>query len=106
MEIVLEASHTHLYPGHEGRISGVDAVSRLPAETTCRIDFADGGVAFATLSRADDADGDDLGLDDWALEVGAYTTGAETAIPVKRWRVGIRQEDDGLTFRIRGRLAS
>lgn len=101
MEIVLEASHTHLYPGHEGRVSGVDALARLPAGTTCRIDFADGGVAFATLSRVDDADGDD-----WALEVGAYTTGAGTAIPVKRWRVGIRQEDDGLTFRIRGRLVS
>lgn len=98
MEIVFEASHTHLYPGHEGRVSNADAAPTGKAAGTCRIEFADGGVALGSLTHAEG--------DDWVLDVGPYATAAGTDIPAKRWRVELRQGEGGLTtFRIRGKLA-
>lgn len=97
MEIVLEASHTHLYPGHEGKVAGVGTVPAMPAGATCRIDFADGSVALGSLTH-------ERG-DDWTLEVSPYTTAAGTPMPAKRWRLGLRQEEDRVAFRIRRKLA-
>lgn len=95
MEIVFEASHTHLYPGHEGKVAGTESVSSIPADTTCRVDFADGSVTFGSLTRAGG---------NWTLDTGPYTTAAGTDMPAKRWRVDIRQESHGLTFRVRRKL--
>lgn len=97
MEIVLEASHTHLYPGHEGRVAGVSGIAAMPDGAPCRVDFADGSVAFGTLARD--------GAENWTLEVGPYTTAAGTAMPAKRWRIGLQPAGEGLEFRVRGRLA-
>lgn len=96
MEIVLEASHTHLYPGHEGRVTGAGALAHLPVNAQCRVDFADGGVAFATLSHGDDGA--------WVLEAGVHATSAGTSIPAKRWRVALREDGGTLRFRILGRI--
>lgn len=95
MEIVFEASHSHLYPGHEGKVTGMDEASARSGGT-CRIDFADGGVAFGSLTRAGG---------DWVLDVGPYATAAGTDIPARRWRLELRR-GEGVTFRIRGKLAA
>lgn len=96
MEIVLEAGHTHLYPGLEGKVSGIDPALLEEAGAPCRIAFSDGSVAFGSLGRADDG---------WALDVSPYATAAGTDIPAKRWRIDLQQADGGVTFRIRRKLA-
>lgn len=95
METVIEAGHTHFYPGHEGWIAG-DAPAREGKATAVRIAFGDGVMAAGTLGPAGDS---------WELDVAPYTTAAGTAIPAKRWRVALRPEADGRTrFRIERKL--
>lgn len=97
MELVLEAGHTHVYPGLRGFLRGLEPGKIGAAGETCRIDFADGSVAFGALRPG--------GGEAWELEVSPYVTAAGTRIPVKRWRVGLEREADGRTaFRILGRL--
>lgn len=97
MELVLEAGHTHVYPGLRGLLRGPGPTATGAAGDTCRIDFADGSVAFGTLRPGSG--------EAWELDVSPYVTAAGTRIPVKRWRVGLEHESNGRTaFRILGRL--
>lgn len=99
MEIVLEARHTHLYPGLEGLVAGDDApapsagAEGLPS----RIAFSDGAMAAGTLKHADGAG--------WELEVGPYTTAAGTHIAARKWRIAFRRENGRTAFRVERKLA-
>lgn len=97
--VVLEAGHTHFYPGHEGWLEG-DAPALDDGERTLpsRIVFADGTTAGGTLKLAGDG---------WELEVAPYVTAAGTDIGAKRWSITFRSTPDRRTsFRIDRKLAS
>jgi hypothetical protein len=99
MERVLEAGHTHLHPGLRGFLRGPDPGNNGAAGDTCRIDFADGSVAFGTLKPG--------GGGSWEFEAGPYITAAGTRIPARRWSAELGCEPDGRTaVRILGRLAA
>ena len=96
MELVLEAGHTHLYPGHEGVVADGGL---LPAASPihARILFADGSVALAALTPERGSD--------WSLSVDPYRTAAGTGIAAKRWAVSFTKERAvGMRFRIRKKL--
>ncbi len=98
MEVVLEAGHTHFYPGHEGWLEG-DAPSAPagPGGVPSRIAFAGGVMAGGTLFPS--ADGG------WELEVAPYATAAGTDIAAKRWRIAFHRVAGGRTrFRIERKL--
>jgi hypothetical protein len=100
MEIVLEAEHTHFYPGHEGAVAGgAPILSRKGERWPSRIVFADGAMAGGMLKCTDDGR--------WDLEVSPYTTAAGTDIAAKRWQLSFRRHADGRTrFRIERKLAA
>lgn len=94
MELVLEAGHSHLYPGSGGFLRGSGPAA---SGGVCRIDFADGSVAFGSLKPG--------GGEAWELAVDPYATRAGTRIPAKRWRIGLdRDAGDRTAFRVLGRL--
>lgn len=96
METVLEATNTHLYPGHEGKVTGFDI--KAQSQLTCRIDFTDGGVVFGTLALGTNGD--------WELDVSPYVTTAGTDIAAKRWRITLKVDGDNtVRFRIRKQAA-
>jgi hypothetical protein len=99
MEIVLEAEHTHFYPGHEGRVVGdAPAESMGGGGLSSRIVFADGVVTGGTLKNVGGS---------WELEIPPYTTAAGTDVAAKRWQVTFRREADGRArFRIASKLAN
>ncbi len=80
--IRLSASHSHLYPGAQGRVLAAPAGAQ-----EAEIEFADGAHAPGRIEHG-------------ILHVGAYYTGAGTAIGPKSWRL----ELDGDRFRIIGRV--
>lgn len=80
MEIVLEAGHTHFYPGHEGWLEGDGPSAAGENALPVRIVFSDGAMAGGILSMAEDGG--------WELEVAPYTTAAGTEIGAKRWSIG------------------
>ena len=98
MDVVLEAEHSHLYPGHEGWL---ECEAPLPVSTEGlpgRIAFADGVMAGGTLKGSDGR---------WELEVDPYTTAAGTDIAAKRWQIAFRQVAGNRTrFRIERKLFS
>ena len=97
MELVFEASHTHLYPGHEGVVRGAPFSAVENERRDCSILFSDGVAVLATAVS--------LGNGAWRLDVGPYTTAAGTPIPAKSWAVDIdATEDDRPRFRIRRKL--
>ena len=69
MDVLFEASHTHLYRGHDGRIDG--AIPNGPSRAL--VAFTDGIVATATLAPRD-AGG-------WDLAVRPHRTVAGADIP-------------------------
>lgn len=89
--MILRATHTHLYPGHRGTISGLEQLAGLRPNGECVVEFSDGSAASARISRS--ADG-------WRLRTGAYRTAAGTDIAEKRWLVDLQQDGDRVTFRI------
>lgn len=89
--MILEATHTHLYPGHRGRISDVARIGDIEANRDCVVEFADGSAAAATISQS---------AKDWRLRVGAYRTAAGTEIPAKNWLMRVDEDGDRLKFRI------
>ena len=93
--MILQASHTHLYPGHRGKISGVARSADIDNGRHCLIEFSDGSAAAATILHA---------ARDWQLQVGAYRTAAGTAIAAQRWRLRLEPAAGGLEFRIIGKL--
>ena len=89
--MILQATHTHLYPGHSGKISGLARLADMQSRCDCLVAFSDGSAASATISRS--ADG-------WQLHTDAYRTAAGTNIADKNWRVHLQEEDDQVKFRI------
>lgn len=96
MDTVLEAEHTHFYPGHEGWLEAGSAVETHSNSVPCKILFADGVVTSGDLSLCGSSG---------ALGVDAYTTAAGSDISAKRWQLRIRRADDGrIRFRIQKKL--
>ncbi len=95
--MILHATHTHLYPGQRGTISAIDALSDLPSNTKCLVEFGDGSAANATISSHDG---------DWRLHTSSYRTAAGTDIPNRRWLVRIEQDAGRLRFRILRKLSA
>lgn len=89
--MILQAPHTHLYPGLRGRVSGVAAIAGTGTRGDCVVEFSDGSAAAASLSRQREA---------WHLDTGAYRTAAGTDIPAKGWLLRLRQDGAGIEFRI------
>ncbi len=69
--MILEATHTHLFPGHSGRISGLAQISALQTGVDCHIEFSDGSTASARISKSENG---------WHLRTSAYHTSAGTKI--------------------------
>ena len=92
--MILQAPHTHLYPGLVGTISGLDEGPGLQAERDCLVAFADGSAATARFSKSGNH---------WLLCTQAYRTAAGTDIETKAWRVRLDQDDERVIFRIIGK---
>ncbi|UCH39234.1 MAG: hypothetical protein JSU67_13850 [Gammaproteobacteria bacterium] len=89
--MILQATHTHLYPGHRGKISGLAQITDIQAGGNCLVEFSDGSAATARISRSKKG---------WHLDTEAYRTAAGTDITPKRWLVCV-EEDGGLAeFRV------
>ena len=89
--MILEATHTHLYPGHRGRISGLVQMTDLPAGGDCQVEFSDGSMALARISKSGE---------NWLLDTDAYRTAAGTDIAAKRWRICLEADGERMEFRI------
>lgn len=89
--MILRATHTHLYPGHRGRVCGIARIADPGASGECLVEFSDGSAAAASLSRQ---------RDQWRLDTEAYRTAAGTDIPAKRWVLRLREGSAGVEFRI------
>jgi hypothetical protein len=89
--MILQATHTHLYPGHKGEISGPAKIVDLQSGRDCLVAFSDGSVACASLGRFEDA---------WHLHTKPYRTAAGTDIAEKQWLVELKEEDERVVFRI------
>ncbi len=93
--MILEASHTHLYPGHRGKISGLEHIADLGDGGDCLVEFVDGSAANARISK--DADG-------WQLQTSAYRTAAGTDIAEKRWAIHLQENGGQPAFRVLKRI--
>ena len=89
--MLLHATHTHLYPGLEGEISGISGLAGLETGCECLVEFVDGSATCAKISRATDG---------WQLQTNAYRTRAGTDIAAKRWRVRFDEAGKRIGFRI------
>ncbi len=92
--MILHATHSHLYPGQRGRISGPRTLADLESEHECLVEFDDGSAATARLSP---------GNDDWRLQTAAYRTAAGTQIDDKDWRIRIERDRGQLRFHVLGK---
>jgi len=99
MELTFDATHTHLYPGHEGMVRELDPSFTPGERRDCAVLFSDGAVALGSMTALPDGE--------YRLDLGAYTTLAGTAIPEKSWIAEIRHGvGQGNTFRIVRRAES
>ena len=89
--MILEATHTHLYPGHRGKVAGPAQVSDLQAGGDCLVEFSDGSVTPAGISESEAG---------WQLRTDAYRTAAGTDIAEKCWLVYLGEVGDHVEFRI------
>ncbi len=89
--MLLTATHTHLYPGLRGTISGSTDAGDLQTDRDCLVEFADGTAAMARISNLGEG---------WQLNVDAYRTAAGTEIRQKSWRLEIERIDETIRFRI------
>ena len=87
MELSFDASHTHLFPGHQGVVRGMKSALQTGQRCDCIVEFTDGAAAVGTVEALSDGD--------LQLDVGAYKTAAGTAIPEKSWRVHVTPDHDG-----------
>ena len=94
--MILQATHTHLYPGHRGTISGLGHLADLRSGDDCAVEFSDGSAVHGTLRKPDD---------DWQLHISAYRTAAGTDIAEKVWRIRVEEDDDRVTFIILGKAS-
>jgi hypothetical protein len=63
--MILEATHTHLYPGHRGEVSGLGQIADLQTRRDCLVEFSDGSATAARISESGDG---------WQLRTNAYRT--------------------------------
>ena len=89
--MILQATHTHLYPGHRGTVSGLECVADLRAQTDCLVEFSDGSAAAASINGSGR---------DWYIRTGAYRTAAGTEIAEKRWRIRFDESGGEIGFHI------
>ena len=88
---ILEATHTHLYPGNRGKISGISQIAGLKRGLDCLVAFSDGSAASAVLSRTESG---------WQLYTSAYRTVAGTDIAEKLWFVRLHEDGGEVKFHI------
>ena len=89
--MILEATHTHLYPGNCGRVSGLAQMTDLQTGGDCLIEFADGSAASARISKSENG---------WHLHTNAYRTAAGTSIAEKLWCVSFEEDGENVGFRV------
>ena len=89
--MILEATHTHLYPGLEGKIPGLAQIAEMQSGGDCLVEFSDGSVTPARITKSENG---------WQLDTDAYRTTAGTNIPEKRWLVSLRENGNHVSFRI------
>ncbi len=89
--MILEAIHTHLYPGHKGKITGLAKIVDLKTGRDCLVAFSDGSAATARISRSGNG---------WQLCTNAYRTAAGTDITEKHWCVRLEKVGAHLEFHI------
>jgi hypothetical protein len=89
--MILEATHTHLYPGHKGKISGLAQIADMQASGDCLVEFSDGSATPARISKSEDA---------WQLHTEAYRTAAGTDIVARRWIICLEEDECHVEFRI------
>lgn len=89
--MILEATHTHLYPGHRGKISGLAQIADMQADVDCLVEFSDGSATPARISKCDDG---------WQLHADAYCTAAGTDVAQKFWLVDLTEDRGHVKFRI------
>lgn len=89
--MILEATHTHLYPGHRGKIPGLSRIAGMQADGDCLVEFSDGSVTPARISKTEEG---------WQLCTEAYRTAAGTDITEKCWLVYLKEDDGHVEFRI------
>ena len=88
--MILQASHTHLYPGLRGKVSGLAQIDDLEAGD-CLVEFADGSATSARISKS---------ANEWQLCTDAYRTLAGSEISAKHWLISLAQVEDEVGFRI------
>ena len=93
--MILHATHTHLFPGHRGTVTGLKALKDLQTNQHCLVEFADGAAATASISNPGNG---------WILRVSGYCTAAGTDISEKSWLVKIESGDGELRFLILGKI--
>jgi hypothetical protein len=89
--MILEATHTHLYPGHRGKVSGLAQLAAIQTGADCLVEFSDGSVASARITRYENA---------WKLRTNPYRTAAGTAIAEKLWLIRLEKDGDQMKFHI------
>ena len=89
--MILEATHTHLYPGHRGKISGLAQLADMQVDGACLVEFSDGSATPARISKSGDG---------WQLRTDAYRTAAGTNIAQKCWLVRLTEDASHVEFRI------
>ena len=89
--MILEATHTHLYPGCQGTVSGLAQIADLKTGADCQVVFADGSMAYAGISKSANA---------WQLFTQAYRTAAGAEITQTRWLIRLQEQGAQVSFRI------
>lgn len=89
--MILEATHTHLYPGHRGKISGLAQIADIQRGRDCLVAFSDGSAASARILRHQNG---------WHLNTDAYRTAAGTDIPEKLWIIRLDEDGTHVEFRV------
>ena len=89
--VILQATHTHLYPGHRGSIADAGSIEQWPVICDGVVEFSDGSTTDARLMQH--ADG-------WRLRTSPYRTAAGTHIHGKHWRIEFDEVGDHLEFRV------
>mgnify|MGYP001787516255 CR=1 FL=1 len=90
-KMILEATHTHLYPGHRGKISALAQLADLKTGGDCLVEFSDGSMTSARITRSENR---------WQLRTNAYRTAAGTEIAEKLWFIHLENDDDHVKFHI------
>lgn len=92
--MILQASHTHLYPGLRGRLSGVAQTADIIPGRECLVEFSDGSATTGRIAQTGSG---------WQLDAHAYRTRAGTAIGDKSWLLELDRVRGRIEFRVTGK---